>query len=104
MTIDDFKRPNARLLTYPILSRNLVDFDNSLSFHKQPRTYVSKVQSVLESRNRSVLLEPNLSMQTRAPPAEMIALELQETGAPLTFVGGKGAAIPSLSVSAQLIP
>jgi len=34
----------------------------------------------------------------------MIALELQETGAPLTFVGGKGAAIPSLSVSAQLIP
>jgi hypothetical protein len=37
-------------------------------------------------------------------PAEMMAFDLQETGAPQKFVGGKGAAIPSLSAYAQLIP
>jgi hypothetical protein len=37
-------------------------------------------------------------------PAEMIPLDLQETGAPQKFGGGKGAAIPSLSAYTQLIP
>ncbi len=36
--------------------------------------------------------------------AEIIALDLQETGAPQKFGGGKGAAIPSLSAYTQLIP
>jgi hypothetical protein len=36
--------------------------------------------------------------------AEMIALDLEETGAPQKFGGGKGAAIPSMSAVTQLIP
>jgi hypothetical protein len=68
MTIDDFKRPNAHHLIYPILSRNPVNFDNSLLFRKPPRTYISKVQSVPESRNRYVFLETNVAMRTRAAP------------------------------------
>ena len=34
MTIDDFNRPNAHLLPYPLLSRDPVDFDNILLSHK----------------------------------------------------------------------
>ena len=40
MTIDDFKRPSAHHLNYPIVSRNPVDFDNSLLLRKPPRTYI----------------------------------------------------------------
>ena len=34
MTIDYFNRPNARLLPYPLLNRDLVNFDNTTLFHK----------------------------------------------------------------------
>jgi hypothetical protein len=33
-TIDYFNRPNAHLLPYPLLSRDLVNFDNIALFHK----------------------------------------------------------------------
>lgn len=62
MTIDDFKRPNAHHLIYPILSRNPVDFDNSLLFRKPPRTRISKVQSVPLSRNRCIFLATNVAI------------------------------------------
>ena len=34
MTIDYFNRPNAHLLLYPLLSWNLVNFENVSLFHK----------------------------------------------------------------------
>ena len=33
-TIDYFNRPNAHLLHYPLLCRDLVNFDNVLVFYK----------------------------------------------------------------------
>jgi hypothetical protein len=39
-TIDYFNRPNAHLLPYPLLSRDLVNFDNLSLFHKELRKSV----------------------------------------------------------------
>ena len=79
MTIDYFNRPNAHHLIYPILSRNPVDFDNSLLFRKPPRTRISKVQSVPLSRNRYIL------RRHRIPTP--LALVIMLVGLTVLFVG-----------------
>jgi hypothetical protein len=77
------------LLLFPLLSRNAVNFDDPLVFHKQQRKYVSQ-GTVRVRESESLCFPGNKRCFTNKGGilSRRIALELQKTRAQQKFPGG----------------